>query len=284
MYVVGGSASPSLAKELTRSLGAKLAKVEIRRFPDDECYVRIDEDLADEEVFLVQTSWPDRNIIELLLLQDAIKEFDVSSLTTVVPYFGYARQDKQFKAGEPISARAIARTIQANTDEFVTVDVHAPTVMDWFGEMPAKNVAAYPQIGKHLKGKGIELILSPDEGRADNAKRVAGVVNCEADHLVKERIDGETVRMTPKRLDARGKKVAIVDDIISTGGTIVKAAEQLRNQGAAKILAVCTHGVFAGNAIPKLESVCDEICTTDTIENPKTCITVAPEIARIVKD
>ena len=284
MYVVGGSASPSLSKELAKSLKANLAKVEIKRFPDDECYVRIDEDLSDEDVFLVQTSWPDKNIVELLLLQDAIKEFDVSSLTTVVPYFGYARQDKQFKPGEPISARALARIIQMNTDEFVTVDVHAPSVIDWFENITAKNVMAYPQIGKHLKGKGIELILSPDEGRADNAKRVADVVNCDADFLVKERLDGETVTMTPKRLDVKGKKTAIVDDIISTGGTIVKAAEQLRKQGAAKIYAVCTHGVFAGNAIPKLEAVCDEVCTTDTIENPKTCITVAPEIARIAKD
>jgi ribose-phosphate pyrophosphokinase len=284
MFVVGGSASQLLSKELAKSLRAKLAKVEIKRFPDDECYVRIDEDLDDQEVFLVQTSWPDRNIVELFLLQDAIKEFDVDSLTTVVPYFGYARQDKQFKPGEPISARAIARLIQMNTDEFITVDVHAPSVTDWFEGKSAKNVVAYPEIGKYLKGKGIELILSPDEGRADNAKRVADVVNCEADFLVKERLDGETVKMTPKRLDAKDKKVAIVDDIISTGGTIVKAAEQLRKQGAAKIYAVCTHGVFAGNAIPKLEAVCDDICTTDTIENPKTCMSVAPQIARIARD
>jgi ribose-phosphate pyrophosphokinase len=284
MFVVGGSASQLLSKELAKSLRAKLAKVEIKRFPDDECYVRIDEDLDDQEVFLVQTSWPDRNIVELFLLQDAIKEFDVDSLTTVVPYFGYARQDKQFKPGEPISARAIARLIQMNTDEFITVDVHAPSVTDWFEGKSAKNVAAYPEIGKFLKGKGIELILSPDEGRADNAKRVADVINCEADFLVKERLDGETVKMIPKRLDANGKKVAVVDDIISTGGTIIKAAEQLRKQGAAKIYAVCTHGVFAGNAIPKLEAVCDEVCTTDTIENPKTCMSVAPQIARIARD
>jgi ribose-phosphate pyrophosphokinase len=171
-----------------------------------------------------------------------------------------------------------------NTDEFITVDVHAPSVIDWFDSISAHNVAAYPQIGRHLKNKGIELILSPDEGRADNAKRVADVVNCESDYLVKERLDGETVKMTPKKLDAKGKKVAIVDDIISTGGTIVKAAEQLKKQGANKIYAVCTHGVFAANAIPRLEAACDEVCTTDTIENPKTCITVAPEIARIARD
>lgn len=284
MFVVGGSASQSLSKELAKSLKARLAKVEVRRFPDDECYVRIEDDLSDEDVFIVQTTWPDRNIIELFLLQDAVREFEVSSLTTVVPYFGYARQDKQFKPGEPISARAIARLIQANTDEFVTVDVHAESVIDWFDSIPARNVSAYREVGKYLRGIGIELVLSPDEGRAENAKRVAEVAKCDSDYLVKERIDGETVTMAPKKLDANGRKVAIVDDIISTGGTIVKAAEQLRAQGAAKIYAVCTHGVFAGSAIPRLEAVCDGICTTDTIENPKACITVAPEIARIARD
>ena len=140
MFVIGGSASQQLSKELAKCLKAKLARVEIRRFPDDECYVRIDDDMDGEEVFLVQTTWPDRNIIELFLLQDAIKEFDVSSLTTVVPYYGYARQDKQFKPGEPISARALAKLIQMNTDEFMTVDVHAPSVIDWFEDVSAKNV------------------------------------------------------------------------------------------------------------------------------------------------
>jgi ribose-phosphate pyrophosphokinase len=284
MYVVGGSASQLLSKELAKCLRAKLAKVETKRFPDDECYVRIDENLDGEEVFVVQTTWPDRNIVELFLLQDAVYEFDVASLTTVVPYFGYARQDKQFLPGEPISARALARLVQLNTDEFVTVDVHAPSVIDWFDDVSARNVHAYPCVGRHLKSKGIDLVLSPDEGRADNAKRVADVVGCEADFLVKTRLDGETVEMAPKSLGVKGKKVAIVDDIIATGGTIAKAAEQLRRQGAESILAVCTHGVFAKNGLDKLRSVCDEICSTDTIENPTTCISVASEVARIANE
>lgn len=284
MYVVGGSASRLLASELARCLNAKLAKVEVKRFPDDECYVRIEDDLDGEEVFVVQTAWPDKNIVELILLQDAVNEFEVSSVATVVPYFGYARQDKQFKKGEPVSARALARIIQMQTDEFITVDVHAPSVMGWFDSTSAKDVSAYPQIGRFLADLGVDLILSPDEGRWENAKRVAGVVGCGADYLVKERIDGETVVMTPKSLRAEGKRVAIVDDIISTGGTIVKAAEQLRRQGASKIFAVCTHGVFAGNAVERLEPVCDRICTTDTIENPKTCISVAPLIAEVARE
>jgi len=284
MFVVGGSASKLLAKELAKNLKAKLATVEIKRFPDDECYVRIEDDLDGEDVFLVQTTWPDRNIIELFILQDAIMEFDIGSLTTVVPYYGYSRQDKQFKRGEPISARALAKLIQLNTDEFITVDVHAPTVIDWFDDVSAKNVPGYPAIGRHLKSKGVQLVLSPDEGRAENAKRVADVVGCDADFLVKERLDGETVQITPKTLAVKGRKVAIVDDIISTGGTIAKAAEQLKEQGAAKIYAMCTHGVFAGDALNRLKAVCDELFSTDTIENPTTCVSVASEIARVAKD
>lgn len=284
MYVVGGSASQSLSKELAKVLKAKLATVEIRRFPDDECYVRIDDNLDGEDVFLVQTTWPDGKIIELFLLQDAVREFEVSSLTTIVPYYGYARQDKQFKPGEPISARALARLIQVQTDEFFTVDVHAPNVIDWFDQVPARNIFAYPAIGRHLKTRGIQLVLSPDEGRAENAKRVADVVGCDSDFLVKERLDGETVEMAPKSLEVKGKKVAIVDDIISTGGTIAKAAEQLKKQGAAKIFAACTHGVFAKDGLAKLRCVCDEVCATDTIENPATCISVASEIAKAARD
>jgi ribose-phosphate pyrophosphokinase len=284
MYVVGGSASQLLSKELAMVLKAKFAKTETKRFPDDECYVRIDDNLDGEDVILVQTTWPDRNIVELFILQDAVRQFDVSSLTTVVPYFGYARQDKQFKPGEPISARALARLIQVQTDEFFTVDVHASSVIDWFDQVPARNISAYPAIGRHLKTKGIQLVLSPDEGRAENAKRVAEVVGCESDFLVKERLDGETVEMAPKSLEVKGKNVAIVDDIISTGGTIAKAAEQLRKQGAERIYAACTHGVFAKDGLARLRDVCDEICATDTIENPATCISVAPEIAKAARD
>jgi ribose-phosphate pyrophosphokinase len=273
-----------LSKELAKCLKAKLAKVEVRRFPDDECYVRIHDDLDGRDVFVVQTTWPDKNIVELFLLQDAVHEFDVSTVTTVVPYFGYARQDKQFEKGEPISARAIARLIQNQTDAFLTVDIHAASIIDWFDEVSAKNVNAYPEIGRFLKGLGVQVILSPDEGRWDNAKRVADVVNCEADFLVKERLDGETVQMAPKKLDVNGKTVAIVDDIIATGGTIAKAAEQLRKHGAAKVVAACTHGVFAKDGLNKLRAVCDAIYSTDTIENPTTSFTVAPQIARLALD
>jgi len=284
MHIVGGSTSRKLAGELSQSIGGSISEVEVSRFPDDECYVRIHDRLEGENVVVVQTAWPDTSIVELMLLLDAVRDLNPSSVTTVVPYFGYARQDKRFNEGEPISARALARMIQSQSDKFITVDVHAPSVIDWFDRIPAQNVSAHAEIGKFLKRSGVEMVLSPDEGRWENAKRVAKVVECEADFLVKERVNGETVRMAPKSLDSAGRKVAIVDDIISTGGTIVKASEQLRKQGAARIIAVCTHGVFASNAIPRLKAACDEVHSTDTIENPTTAITVAPEVARAITD
>ena len=284
MHVVGGSASRTLAGELTKSLGAIASGVEVTRFPDDECYVRVDDDLDEEEVVVVQTAWPDSNIIELMLLLDAVREMNPSSITTVVPYLGYARQDKKFKDGEPVSARALARIIQSQSDKFYTVDVHAASVMSWFDRIPAKNVSAHAEIGRFLKGRGVELVLSPDEGRWENAKEVADIVGCQADFLVKERLDGDTVRMTPKSLDIAGIKVAIVDDIISTGGTIVKASEQLRGGGAASIIAMCTHGVYAGNAIPRLKDACDEVHSTDTIENPTSSVSVAQEVANAIRN
>ena len=284
MRIVGGSASRRLAGALAESLEAPISEVEVARFPDGECYVRIENDLDGQDVVIVQTAWPDPNIVELMLLQDAVREMRASSVTTVVPYFGYARQDKKFKEGEPISARALARAIRSQTDRFLTVDVHAAGVMSWFDGMPALSVSAHAEIGMFLRERDIELVLSPDEGRWENAKHVADAVGCEADFLVKERLDGENVMMTPKSLGAGGRRVAIVDDIISTGGTIVKASEQLRKQGAESIIAMCTHGVFAGNAIPKLKTACDEVHSTDTIENPTTSVTVAPEIARAIRE
>lgn len=283
MHIVGGSASRKLAGELGKSMDAIVSKVDVTRFPDNECYVRIDDDLEGKEVLIVQTAWPDPNIVELMLLQDAVGEMSPSSITTIVPYFGYARQDKKFKDGEPISARALARLIQTQSDRFITVDVHATSVISWFDRIPAQNVSAHAQIGRFLRERGVELVLSPDEGRWENAKRVAEIVGCQADFLVKERHDGESVTTTPKSLDATEKTVAIVDDIISTGGTIVKASEQLRRQGATSVIAVCTHGVFANNAIHRLKGACDEVHSTDTIETPVTAVTVAPEIAKAIE-
>lgn len=278
MIVVSGSASRSLSRTLSEEMGINLAKVESKRFPDDEGYVRIHESLDGEEVVLVQTSYPDEKIIELFLLQDAIREFKVKKMITVIPYFGYARQDKKFNIGEPISARILAKHTQLSTDSIITVDIHEENILDWF-EIPAKNISGMPQIGVYLKNLEPDIIIAPDKGAQDLAKKVAEVIGCSWDYLEKIRIDGEHVEMKAKNLSVSGKNVAIVDDIIATGGTIVKATEQLKSQGAKKVYAACTHGLFAKNALSRLQDVCDEVISTDTIENETSVVSVAKEVA-----
>ena len=236
MIVVSGSASQRLSKALAEKLGVSLANVEVRRFPDTECYVRIHDDLAGEDVVVVQTSFPDDKVIELFLLQEAARTYGVKSLVTVVPYFGYARQDKQFNSGEPVSAKTLAKHLQLAADSLITVDIHEEKIMDWF-DIPAVNVSGMPQIGEYLRNMGPEIIIAPDKGAVDLAQMAAEVVGCAWDYIEKTRIDGERVEMKAKNLDVTGKKVAIVDDIIATGGTIVKATEQLKSQGAVEVYA-----------------------------------------------
>ncbi|UCF07799.1 MAG: ribose-phosphate diphosphokinase [Thermoplasmata archaeon] len=282
MIVVPGSASQSLSGALAKALGVSLANVESTRFPDTECYVRIHENLDGEEVILVQTSFPDEKIIELFLLQDAVLEFAVKSLTTVVPYFGYARQDKRFNMGEPISARTLAKHLQLSSDSFITIDIHEEKILDWF-DIPARNLSGMPQLGAYLKNLEPEIIIAPDKGALGLAEMAAEIMGCRWDYLEKTRIDGETVEMKMKNLDVSGKKVAIVDDIIATGGTIVKATEQLKSQGALEVHAACTHGLFTKNAIRRLKNVCDSVISTDTIENETSAVSVAAEVARAVE-
>ena len=278
MIVVGGSASQKLSASLAKATNAKLAKVEIKRFPDGECYVRIDEQLKGQHVVVVQTTYPDPNLVELFILLDAAREMGPAKITTVVPYFGYARQDKKFKDGEAISARAFVKLINSCTDEFVSVDIHAPKILTNF-TIPNTNVSVMKSFGEFFKDKGVNLVLAPDKGALDRANTVATVLKCPWDHLEKTRIDGSTVKMAPKALDAKGKIVAIVDDIIATGGTIIKATEALKAQGALKVFAACAHGLYTSNALDRLTPVCDAVYSADTLENPTSKVSAATAIA-----
>jgi len=282
MKIIAGSASKKLGLNLSKRLDISLTETEIKRFPDKECYVRICENLDGEDVAIIQTTYPDENLIELFLLQDAIKHFDVKSLTTIIPYFGYGRQDKIFKEGEAESAKALAKHIELQSDKILTVDPHTvERMLEWF-DIPIEIVSGGPAIANYLKKFDLDGILSPDEGSIDRAKYVANILNIDFDYLEKTRLSGEEVIMKPKNLDVEGKVIAIVDDIISTGGTISTASSQLKENGAKKIIAVCTHGLFAKDALQKMEKYCDEIISSDTIETDKSEITLADEISNIL--
>lgn len=283
MIVVGGSSSKSLAQKLATELDCNLAEVNVKRFTDKECYVCVNDELMHEDVVLVQNTYPDENIIELLLLQDLIYERDINKLITVIPYYGYARQDKRFNEGECISAGALAKHLQLQTDEIIIIDLHAQSILEWFTK-PVHELSGMVQVGEHLKNNPPDIVMAPDKGAVDRAKLVAEIIGCEWDYFEKTRIDDHNVKITPKTLEVRDKDIVIVDDIIATGGTIVTSANYLKEQGATTVIAACTHGLYTENALERLNnSALDEIISTDTLESETSTVSVAPEIAKFLK-
>jgi ribose-phosphate pyrophosphokinase len=283
MYILGGTASVIISEELSKILRAPLAKTISKRFPDEEFYFRILDDIKNKAVVIVQTTYPDPNLVELFLIQNAAEEAGAKKITVVIPYFGYARQDTKFQEGEAVSAKALARLISLNADEVITIDPHKEHILDFFSTK-AKSGTAVPEIASYLKEKNIDMVLAPDKGAKNRAKRAAEIINCDFDYMQKTRIDGSTVEMKPKQLDAKNKTVAIIDDIISTGGTMALAIKELKGQGAKKVFVACTHGLFASDAIKKLSSAgCDEIISTDTIQNEYSTVHTASCIAKVIK-
>ena len=284
MIVIGGSASMDLAKELASVMGCDYIQAATTTFPDGECYTRIDAEKLDDDVVIVQTTSPDSKLIELLLLQDAVRRLGAKSITLVIPYFGYARQDRVFKPGEPESAKVMCQHLDMNCDRVITVDIHKEAVLNYFNH-PHKDLKAAPVIAEYFKGKGIDMVLSPDIGAAGRAKMVGEGMGVPYDHLEKTRLSGTDVRIAPAKADVKGKKVLIVDDMISTGGTIIAAAYALREAGAAGISVACTHGVFVNNAIEKFTgSSLDALLSCNTLNNPVSHISVASLIAEAIKD
>ena len=273
-----------LAKELASVMGCDYIQAATTTFPDGECYTRIDAEKLDDDVVIVQTTSPDSKLIELLLLQDAVRRLGAKSITLVIPYFGYARQDRVFKPGEPESAKVMCQHLDMNCDRVITVDIHKEAVLNYFNH-PHKDLKAAPVIAEYFKGKGIDMVLSPDIGAAGRAKMVGEGMGVPYDHLEKTRLSGTDVRIAPAKADVKGKKVLIVDDMISTGGTIIAAAYALREAGAAGISVACTHGVFVNNAIEKFTgSSLDALLSCNTLNNPVSHISVASLIAEAIKD
>ncbi|MGE0014919.1 MAG: ribose-phosphate diphosphokinase [Candidatus Methanomethylophilaceae archaeon] len=283
MIIVGGSSSRDLAKELASILGCTYVQAATTRFPDGECYTRIDHKELNDDVVIVQNTYPDGNIIEMFLLQDAVRRLGAKTITLVIPYFGYARQDRVFKLGEPESAKVMARHLGFDCDNVITVDIHKESVLDYF-KCTHRDLKAAGAIAEHFRDKGIDLVLSPDTGAIGRAKDVADRLGLKYDHLQKTRLSGSDVQIAPAEVDCRGKNVLIVDDMISTGGTIIAAAHALREAGAESISVACTHGVFVDNAIERLTgSSLDSVLCCNTLENELSHMSVAPIIAEALK-
>ena len=306
MVVVSGSSGRDVAEALAPLLGMQYIELVTRRFPDSEGYVRIPEDAIDsiraEPVILVSNTYPDSGILQTILLLEAIgdvrkgdlknfKGVEPQSLPDVgsgvylaIPYYGYSRQDKRFSKGEVISAKVIAELFSRSCDGMVILDLHAPAVLVDM-DFPVKFVSAMPEVAERLANKvNPDFILSPDKGAIDRATEVANLIGCEFSYLEKTRIDAHTIEHTPKDLDVNGKVVAIVDDMISTGGTICRASDALRRQGAKEVHAACTHGLFTGGAISRLANHVDGVHSTDSLPNPRAVVSSAPALARGIKE
>ena len=274
--IIAGSSSHILAYNLAKTFEIPVAKTTIKRFPDGELYVRLHETM--DEAIIVQNTYPDENIIELLFLQDAVRRVGADIICVVVPYYGYGRQDRVFEEGEAVSAAKLAHLIQQDANMIITIDPHKDYITEFF-DIPARACSAVNDIACFFSGR-VDMVLAPDRGAIDRAKAAADVIKCPYDYLDKKRISGKKVIMQPKELDISQSAVLIIDDIISTGGTMTETIKNLKEQGAEEIFAACSHGLFAGKAVEQMTAAgCDEIVATDTVESAYSTISVAPTVA-----
>ncbi len=276
MKIVAGSSSQNLAKRISEKLNIDMANIFLKRFPDGECYVRIDDEF--DHAIIIQNTYPDENIIELFLIQDAVSRF-AKEIDVVIPYYGYGRQNKIFEKGEAVSAEKIARLVEENADRVILINPHKEHIKNFF-DVEVSICDATPPLTKYFDGK-IDVIISPDEGAIEMAKRAAKILNCDYNYFRKKRISEKEVIMELKDMNVEGKKALIIDDIISTGGTMKKAVEILREQGAKEIYTSCIHGLFVAHADEKiLNAGCRGIVSTDTIETKYSKVSVANEISK----
>jgi ribose-phosphate pyrophosphokinase len=278
--IVPGSGSQSLAAALSAATGEPLAPVEFERFADGELLARVPEFEGERAVVVAATDSSDAHV-ELLQLQDAVAD-RADEVVTVIPYMGYGRQDRRFREGEPISARAMARAVSTGTDRVLVVNPHEPGVGEFF-DVPFEGVDASARLAEPLPDDLREpLFLAPDEGATDLAATVRDAYGAGAtDHFEKHR-DRETgtVEMAPSQVDAGGRDVVLVDDIIATGGTMSEAIDQLHGHAVGRVFVACVHPMLAASARTRLERAdVEAVYGTDTLERAASCVSVAPAVA-----
>lgn len=273
--IISGPSSQVLAGRVARALQCHPAVTEFFRFPDGEQYLRVP-DISDHAV-IIQSTPTDSDYVALLQLIDAC---DTSGrIDVVIPYFGYARQDKRFEQGESVSARALAQAITA--DRVFVINIHNPDVLAYF-DAPAIDLDAAPVIGRYIASLKLDnpMILAPDEGAIDLVRSAAGYLGVDFDYMEKTRLSGEDVSIKPKKLGVAGRDVVILDDIISTGGTIARTTLLLKNNNAKRVFAACVHPVLARNAVLRMFAAgIDDIIATDTLDRSVSVVSVAKLIA-----
>jgi len=265
-----GSAHAALAGEIAEHLGISLGAARLHRFPDTEVSFQIDENIRGADVFIVQpTSAPvDEHLVELCVMIDAFRRSSASRITAVIPYYGYARQDRKDKPRVPISAKLVANLLgAAGTNRVLTMDLHKAQLQGFF-DIPVDHLFAAPVIIEYLarQNLGPVTIVSPDVGGAERARAYAKRIDADLAIIDKRRTDDGAAEVMNVVGDVRGRVCVIADDIIDTAGTIQKAAQALRDNGASRVLASAVHGVLSGPAMKRIETApIDRLVVTNTV-------------------
>lgn len=287
--IVSGSSSQALAAALAQELDEPLAPVEYDRFPDGELLAATPGFDADRAVVVASTVSSDAHV-ELLQLQDAVRQAGADEVVTVIPYMGYARQDKavapgktpaESESGYPLSARAVAKAISTGTDRVLTVNPHENAVCDFF-DVPAEPVNAARCLADPLPADLDQpLFLSPDDGALDIAESVQNAYgDGTVDYFEKKRLSGTEIELSPSDTDVAGRDVVVTDDIISTGSTMEETVRVLHERDADRVFIACVHPMFARNAYTKLARAgVERIYGTDTLERSASAVSVAPVLA-----
>ena len=283
MKILAGNSNQPLAEAIARKLGQKLVKASIRRFADKEIFVEIEENMRGEDIFLIQsTSFPaNDNLMELLICIDAIRRASARRITAVMPYFGYARQDRKVGPRTPISAKLVANLItEAGANRVLTLELHAGQIQGFF-DIPVDNMFTSSEFEKDIREtfNGDDLtFVSPDAGGIIRARGMAKRLDADLVIVDKRRDRAGESEVMNIIGDVEGRRCIIVDDIVDSAGTLCNAAEALKKAGAAKVSAHISHGVFSGGAVSRIEkSVLDMVTITDSIQ-PTEVVTASDNI------
>ena len=270
LKIFSGSAHPALTKEIAEHLGTTVGAARLHRFPDTEVSFQIDENIRGTDVFIVQPTCPpvDEHLVEHCVMMDAFRRSSASRITAVIPYYGYARQDRKDKPRVPISAKLVANLLEAaGTNRVLTMDLHKAQIQGFF-DMPVDHLFAAPVIIEWLARQAYDglTIVSPDVGGAERARAYAKRLDAELAIIDKRRSEDGTAEVMNVVGDVQGRVCVIADDIIDTAGTIQKAAQALVDNGASRVLAAAVHGVLSGPALDRIEkSPIDKLVVTNTI-------------------
>ncbi len=271
MMVFSGNANPTLASKIASKLGIPLGKSLVTKFSDGEVRVELNENVRGKDVFIVQSTCAptNDNLMEILLMVDALKRASAERITACIPYFGYARQDRRPRSTRvAISARVVANMLErVGVDRVIIIDVHADQIQGFF-DIPVDNVYASPVLLRDLKRKSYKdlVVVSPDVGGVVRARALAERLGCDLSIIDKRRPRPNESEVMNLIGSVEGKNCVIMDDMVDTAGTLCKAAESLKERGAKMVIAYCTHPVLSGPAVERINaSVLDELVVTDTI-------------------